>query len=116
LQRIVAKFEGRVALVTPNTQVARLEEYKAKLVLFPRKGAKAKAGDATPEQMAAATQYAGRTMLPLDAPEAAEEVEFVEVTEEMKEAKAYAAHREARNELKLKGIRVKMAKAKAEAK
>jgi len=42
--------------------VERLKEYKSKLVVFPRKSGKVKAGDATPEQTKDVTQLKGAIM------------------------------------------------------
>ena len=84
--------------------VARLNEYKSKLVIFPKKRLnKPKAGDSTKEECTAATQFTG-TLLPL-AKEAAG-IEMAEVTDEMKESKAYTTMRLARQETKLAGYRV----------
>ena len=68
--------------------VARLTEYKAKLVLFPKKGTKAKKGDtADAAARAAATQCADKVLM-APAKAAAAPVEFVAVTEEMNNFKA----------------------------
>ena len=56
--------------------VDRLKEYKAKLVVFPRKDNKPKAGDASAAVCAAATQLVG-TVMPLT--KAAPVVEFAPV-------------------------------------
>eukprot|EP00968_Pinguiococcus_pyrenoidosus_P017921 scaffold1809_cov228-Pinguiococcus_pyrenoidosus.AAC.22 len=65
-----------------NANVERLQAYKEKLVLFPRRTAQPKKGDATAEEVAAATeQYVG-DILPLEAKDT--EVEYAEVTDEMK--------------------------------
>mmetsp|Transcript_25263 Transcript_25263/g.79273 ORF Transcript_25263/g.79273 Transcript_25263/m.79273 type:complete len:170 (+) Transcript_25263:881-1390(+) len=94
-----------------QANVERLKTYKSKLVLFPRRTSKAKAGDASPEEVAAATQYSG-VILPVDQSKDAE-VEFAEVTEEMKTFGARSSIRVARNEHKLVGRRISIAKAKA---
>mmetsp|Transcript_33971 Transcript_33971/g.44837 ORF Transcript_33971/g.44837 Transcript_33971/m.44837 type:complete len:208 (-) Transcript_33971:340-963(-) len=89
--------------------VARLKEYKSKLVVFPRKSnQKPKNGDSPPEETANATQYAGKVVMPIK--KAANEVEFAEVTDEMKKFAAHSTLRVAKNEAKLYGIRIKMAK------
>ena len=96
--------------------VARLTEYKAKLVLFPKKGTKAKKGDtADAAARAAATQCADKVLM-APAKAAAAPVEFVAVTEEMNNFKAYYALREDRNEKKLAGLREKAKKQAAEGK
>mmetsp|Transcript_6546 Transcript_6546/g.9711 ORF Transcript_6546/g.9711 Transcript_6546/m.9711 type:complete len:210 (-) Transcript_6546:184-813(-) len=83
--------------------VARLTEYKAKLVVFPRKRLnKPKAGDASIEDIKAATQLSG-TVLPLAKPAA--EIVMEEVTDEMKEFKAFTTMRVARQETRVDGYR-----------
>ena len=92
--------------------VARLAEYKAKLVIFPKKGTKAKKGDtADAAKRAAATQCTDKFLMAPVKPAAAA-VEFVAVTDDMADFKAYQALREDRNEKKLAGPR-KAAKAAA---
>lgn len=82
----------------------RLKEYKERLVVFPRKGGKAKKGDATKEEVAAATQLKGVVVA---APAAAPAVTMVKITSEMKDIKAHYALRDARNEKRLQGPREK---------
>ncbi|XP_019230106.1 PREDICTED: 60S ribosomal protein L13-1-like [Nicotiana attenuata] len=69
-----------------QTNVQRLKTYKAKLVVFPRRARKVKAGDSAPEELATATQVHGDYM-----PIAREKpsVDLVKVTEEMKSFNAY---------------------------
>lgn len=83
--------------------VARLNEYKSKLIVFPKKGANPKAGEATKEEMAAATQLTG-TLMPIAKP--ADEIVMAEVTEEMKSNVAYTQMRVARQETRVAGYRV----------
>uniref|UniRef100_A0A804QYV6 60S ribosomal protein L13 n=1 Tax=Zea mays TaxID=4577 RepID=A0A804QYV6_MAIZE len=45
-----------------QANVQRLKTYKAKLVIFPRRAHKVKAGDSTPEELATATQVQGDYM------------------------------------------------------
>lgn len=59
----------------------RLKAYKAKLVVFPRRAGKTKAGDATPEELKAVAQVQG-TLLPITADKGA--LEFTTVTNEQK--------------------------------
>lgn len=95
--------------------VQRLTEYKAKLVLFPKKGTKCKAGDTKDAAArAAATQLTGAIMAPTKP--AAGAVEFVSVSDAMKNESAYGALRETRNNKKLAGLREKAKKEKADAK
>nr|GMC93092.1 60S ribosomal protein L13-1-like [Ipomoea batatas]GMC98680.1 60S ribosomal protein L13-1-like [Ipomoea batatas] len=64
----------------------RLKTYKAKLVVFPRRARKIKAGDSTPEELATATQVNG-PYLPILREKAS--VELVKITDDMKSFKAY---------------------------
>ncbi|KAF2319792.1 hypothetical protein GH714_018918 [Hevea brasiliensis] len=69
-----------------QANVQRLKTYKAKLVVFPRRACKFKAGDSAPEELATATQVQGQFMpIVREKPS----VELVKVTEEMKTFKAY---------------------------
>ena len=90
--------------------VARLTAYKEKLVVFPRKtlkaGAKAKAGDASAADLAAAVQQTG-PLMPLV--KAKPVISSVVVTEEMKANKAYATLRRERMNSRMVGIRAKKA-------
>lgn len=95
------------------TNVARLTDYKKKLVVFPKKGTKCKAGDTKDAKArAAATQAVGPIMPPAKA--AAPKVEFVTVTDAMKAPSCYQELREIRNNKKLAGLRKKAAKEKLE--
>eukprot|EP00904_Undaria_pinnatifida_P001973 jgi/Undpi1/11777/HiC_scaffold_4.g01476.m1 len=87
------------------TNVARLKEYRANLIIFPR-GSKhlPKAGDSSLEEQTAATQVTGVTM-PLV--KAAKPVEFMAITSEMASENLHSMRRVARNELKLTGIRTR---------
>lgn len=91
----------------------RLKDYKAKLVVFPRKASQPKKGDATKEEMAACKQVTGAV---IPAPQAAPAVTFTKLTQEMKDSKCHYTLRDARNEAKLVGRRIKKAaEAKKEA-
>ncbi|KAL3678290.1 hypothetical protein R1sor_021246 [Riccia sorocarpa] len=89
-----------------QANIARLNTYKAKLVVFPRRSRKIKAGDSTPEELASATQLQG-PVLPIQNPRSV--VELVSITEEMKNAKAYAKLRLERMNARLVGKRKKRA-------
>lgn len=86
-----------------NVNVARIKEYLGKLVVFPKKRASPKAGDASPEEMAGATQYSG-VVMPLAGKSS--EIEIADVTDEMKSFKAFTTMRVARQETKVAGYRV----------
>lgn len=89
-----------------QTNVQRLKTYKAKLVVFPRRARKFKAGDSTPEELATATQVSG-PILPIihEKPD----VELVKVTAEMKSFKAYDKLRLERTNEHHVGVRAKRA-------
>lgn len=87
-----------------------MKEYKAKLVLFPKKKLAAPSkGEASVAEQTAATQLTG-TVMPLT--KAAVTVETMKVTEEMKKVQVHSIIRVARTDLKLVGVRDKMKKAK----
>ncbi|GLU24057.1 hypothetical protein SLE2022_400240 [Rubroshorea leprosula] len=89
-----------------QANVQRLKTYKAKLVVFPRRSRKFKAGDSAPEELASATQVQGQYMpLVREKPS----VELVKVTEEMKSFKAYGKLRVERMNKRQIGARMKKA-------
>ncbi|KAM7260066.1 hypothetical protein ACFE04_015807 [Oxalis oulophora] len=89
-----------------QANVQRLKTYKAKLVVFPRRPRKLKAGDSTPEELANATQVQGSYMpISLEKPT----VELVKVTPEMKAFKAYDKIRLERTNQRHFGARAKRA-------
>ena len=85
--------------------VQRLKEYKAKLILFPIKGSKPRKGDASKEDMEKASQLLGHIM-PVKKTSASR-IRPMEVTEDLKNFKAYAALSQARAYKRLHGIREK---------
>jgi len=87
--------------------VDRLKEYKARLVLFPRKANKPKKGDASSEEIANARQLKGVLVA---APSKESAVSSVKITDEMTAFKAYGTLRAARNDAKIVGIREKKLK------
>ncbi|EED93080.1 RL13e, ribosomal protein 13e 60S large ribosomal subunit [Thalassiosira pseudonana CCMP1335] len=90
------------------TNVARLEEYKSKLIVFPKKRlSKVKNGDSSKEECKAATQMQG-TILPLA--KAAHEVVMDSVPSQ--DVTAYTAMRLARQETKVAGYRMSVANRK----
>lgn len=86
-----------------NANVARLEEYKSKLVVFPKRRGSVKAGDSSKEETKAAAQLLG-TVMPLAKPDSG--IEMAEVTDEMKATVAYTLMRVAKKETKVAGYRV----------
>lgn len=90
--------------------VQRLKAYKASLVLFPVRANKPKAADASAEECKTATQLKGTINPHVPTVPA---VEMVEVTQEMKDNKAYATLRLERMNARMAGIRKKRADDKA---
>ena len=86
-----------------NLNVQRLKEYSSRLVVFPRRASRTKKGDASADDVKAATQLVGDIIA---APAAESPVTFAKVTEDMKAFKAYSSQRVARNEHKLVGRRI----------
>ncbi|KAK6148156.1 hypothetical protein DH2020_019068 [Rehmannia glutinosa] len=89
-----------------QTNVQRLKIYKAKVVVFPRRARKFKAGDSTPEELATATQVAG-PYFPIVREKPT--VELVKVTDELKSFKAYNKLRLERTNARHVGVRAKRA-------
>merc|ERR1711962_372568 len=84
----------------------RLKEYQSKLILFPLNAKKPKKGDATPEEIAKATQLAGKLM---PVKPAVKRLRAQPITDDMKNFKAFQAIRQARAYKRLHGIRAKRA-------
>ncbi|XP_047337922.1 60S ribosomal protein L13-1-like [Impatiens glandulifera] len=94
------------SLESLQANVQRLKTYKAKLVVFPRRSGKSKAGDSTPEELATATQVQGSYLaITREKPT----VEFVKVTDEMKSFKAFDKLRLERTNKRHLGARLKRA-------
>ena len=91
-----------------DANVQRLAEYKDKLVVFPKKSGKkaVKKGDSPNSAKKDLGQKGDVNAIPAVAPA----VTVGAVTEEMKEFKAYATLRQARNEARLFGLRIKKKK------
>ncbi|CAA7056378.1 unnamed protein product [Microthlaspi erraticum] len=89
-----------------QSNVQRLKTYKAKLVIFPRRARKIKAGDSTAEELANATQVQGDYMpIVREKPT----MELVKITSEMKSFKAYDKIRLERTNKRHAGARAKRA-------
>uniref|UniRef100_A0A1D1YWJ6 60S ribosomal protein L13 n=1 Tax=Anthurium amnicola TaxID=1678845 RepID=A0A1D1YWJ6_9ARAE len=89
-----------------QANVQRLKTYKAKLVIFPRRPHKFKAGDSAPEDLAAVSQVQGEFMpIVREKPS----VDLVKVTDEMKSFNAYAKIRVERMNKRHFGARLKKA-------
>ena len=105
------------------TNVARLQEYKKRLILFPRRPGQQKEGDASTEEVKGAkggqgvagkiqgTQPTRRGIFPV---ENKVEIQEAKTADFESEENAYKRLREARSEARLVGVREKRAKAKAE--
>ncbi|KAH0648222.1 hypothetical protein KY285_033470 [Solanum tuberosum] len=89
-----------------QANVQRLKTYKAKLVIFPRRAKKVKAGDSSAEELATAIQVQG-PYLPITREQPA--VNFVKVTGEMKSFKAYSKLCIERKNARHMGARLKRA-------
>ncbi|KAG7551693.1 Ribosomal protein L13e [Arabidopsis thaliana x Arabidopsis arenosa] len=89
-----------------QSNVQRLKTYKAKLVVFPRRSRKVKAGDSTPEELANATQVQGDYMSIASEKTA---MELVKLTADLKAFKAYDKIRLERTNARHAGARAKRA-------
>ncbi|XP_065064288.1 large ribosomal subunit protein eL13-like [Rhopilema esculentum] len=94
-----------------QANVQRLNEYKSKLILFPRKANKPKAGDSEAAELALATQLQGQVQ-PILQTKQAEKAR--KVTEDEKKISVFSSMRIARANARLVGIRAKRAKEAAE--
>lgn len=83
--------------------IDRLTEYKAKLIVFPKRSGVFKSGDSTKEETVAATQLGGRVIQPLA--KKADAIEMMTITKEMKANIAYTQMRVAAIETKVIGHR-----------
>ncbi|KAG0272203.1 60S ribosomal protein L13 [Linnemannia exigua] len=91
--------------------VQRLKAYKAKLIVFPRKAGKTKAGDSAAAELSAAVQLTG-PVFPVAQTWTKEKAR--KITEAEKNNSAYEQHRKARSVARLHGIREARRKAKEE--
>eukprot|EP00178_Gracilaria_changii_P017744 TRINITY_DN50601_c0_g1_i1.p1 TRINITY_DN50601_c0_g1~~TRINITY_DN50601_c0_g1_i1.p1 ORF type:complete len:207 (+),score=55.45 TRINITY_DN50601_c0_g1_i1:3-623(+) len=96
---------------TFKRNVERLNEYKNKLVVFPRNAKKPKSTDASAEEISAATQFRG-TLLPIVKSVAT--VEKRAITADEKKKSAFQTIRVARSNQRLAGLRKKKAEEKAQ--
>mmetsp|Transcript_5054 Transcript_5054/g.6739 ORF Transcript_5054/g.6739 Transcript_5054/m.6739 type:complete len:212 (+) Transcript_5054:8-643(+) len=98
---------------TLQDNVQRLNQYKSKLIVFPRGSNKApKAGDSPADDTSMATQLTG-PLFPVTSP--ATETAFEAITDEMKAKNVYRVLRIERANRRMKGLREKRAAEKAEA-
>jgi len=80
-----------------------LKEYKAKLIVFPKRSGEIKVGDSSKADTSAATQLGGKVLMPLV--KKADAIEMQVVTKEMKENRAFTQMRVAAVETKVAGFR-----------
>jgi len=90
--------------------VARLTEYKAKLVVFPRRRGIIKSGDSA-DKVSGAVQLGGRVVMPLTQ-QVKGGIEMMKITKEMKDHSSYTQMRVASKETKVVGHRVSVTKRK----
>ena len=88
-----------------KVNVQRLKEYKSKLVVFPRKASKPKAGDSEAAELAAAAQATG-TLLPIAADSKRERARVI--TDEEKAFKPLRTLQAKRTEVRMEGTRQRM--------
>eukprot|EP00978_Attheya_sp_CCMP212_P040677 scaffold224851_cov52-Attheya_sp.AAC.2 len=87
-----------------DLNVARLNEYKSKLIVFPKKRAILKKGDASPAECKEATQFKGALLPIVKAPKG---IVMETVTDEMKNGQsAFTTMRMAAKETKVVGVRI----------
>lgn len=94
----------------------RLQEYKKRLILFPRRNGKAKQGDASKEEVKSAQENAVKSLqisLPITNKAVVEEGK---ISDYQGEENAFRKLRIARSDARLVGVRQKRAQAKADEK
>eukprot|EP01136_Pigoraptor_vietnamica_P015301 Opistho-1_new@58310 len=94
-----------------QANVAHLKEYKSKLIVFPRRANKPKAGDATPAEVKTAAQLKGE---PLPVVQVHPRLKARKITEDEVKHSAFRTLRIARADARLVGIREKRRKQKEE--
>ena len=92
--------------------VARLNEYKSKMILFPKRDQKPKKGflpDATAEKVKAALAASQSKGVTMPIQKKVQEVEFAKITDEDKKKKVYHSLRSMRTNTRYNGRRIKKA-------
>jgi len=106
---IAVDYRRRIkAVESLQLNVQRLKEYRAKLILFPKKLGKPKKGDSTEEELKVATQMKGKKVMPIFVIPKRDKARAI--TEEERKYSAFVALRQARAHLRLAGARAKKAK------
>jgi large subunit ribosomal protein L13e len=100
------------AVESLQLNVQRLKEYRAKLILFPKKLGKPKKGDSSEEELKLATQMKGKRVMPISILPKKEKARAI--TDEERKFSAFVHLRQARTYKLLAGIRAKRAKEKGE--
>ena len=95
------------SLESLQRNVQRLKEYQSKLILFPINSKKPRKGDASAEDMSKAEQLEGR-VLPVR--QVVKRQRAMELTDDLKNFKAFNSIRQSRAVARLWGIRAKKAK------
>ncbi|KAI9226667.1 MAG: 50S ribosomal protein L13e [Piptocephalis tieghemiana] len=95
-----------------NANVHRLKAYRARLIVFPRRSNRVKKGDASAEDLKAASQLPAGSLLPITTP--VPHVAARAVTQTERETSAYRTLRVARADKRYRGILEKRAREKAE--
>eukprot|EP00178_Gracilaria_changii_P003436 TRINITY_DN15079_c0_g1_i1.p2 TRINITY_DN15079_c0_g1~~TRINITY_DN15079_c0_g1_i1.p2 ORF type:complete len:217 (+),score=63.81 TRINITY_DN15079_c0_g1_i1:29-679(+) len=98
---------------TMSLNVQRLKEYQSKLVVFPKNAKKPTTNDSSAEEIAKAKQLKGRNVMPVK--KQVKKVQARAIKDDERVASAYSKLRHERSAKKLKGIREKRAKERAEA-
>jgi len=96
------------AVESLQLNVQRLKEYRAKLIVFPKKLGKPKKGDSTEEELKLATQLKGKKVMPIKITARREKAR--PITPEERKFSAFVALRQARSHKRLAGARAKKAK------
>eukprot|EP00178_Gracilaria_changii_P003439 TRINITY_DN15079_c0_g1_i5.p1 TRINITY_DN15079_c0_g1~~TRINITY_DN15079_c0_g1_i5.p1 ORF type:complete len:225 (+),score=66.90 TRINITY_DN15079_c0_g1_i5:25-675(+) len=104
---------SNAAAETMSLNVQRLKEYMSKLVVFPKNAKKPTTNDSKAEDLAKAKQLKARKVLPVK--QTFKKLAARTIKDEDRVASVYAKLRHERSAKKLKGIREKRAKERAEA-
>jgi large subunit ribosomal protein L13e len=96
------------AVESLQLNVQRLKEYRAKLIIFPKKLGKPKKGDSTEEELKLATQMKGKRVMPIIRLQKRDKAR--PISEEERKYSAFVALRQARAHVRLAGARAKKAK------
>lgn len=97
-----------------QANVQRLKEYRARLILFPRKKGKRLAGEAGEEDIKVAQQLKGKPILPIQRLEKSETGTVRPISEDDRAGDLFWKQRQERVQAKLVGKKEKRAKQKAE--